>query len=429
MDIIIYPKKSEWQELYQRPYQNIDSVREVVRSIFSQVELEGDEAIARLTINLDGVCLKETKVTKQEIAEAVSKTPEKLKQAIQQAQGNIERFHKTQTEKVEIIETSPGVSCWRKSVPLQSVGLYIPGGNSPLFSTVLMLGIPALIARCPNIVLCTPPGRDGTVNETILYTAHMLGITDIFKVGGAQAIAAMTFGTETIPKVTKLFGPGNQFVTEAKLLARDYGLSIDLPAGPSEVAVIADGSANPQYIAADLLSQAEHGIDSQCLLITTDLGLTRKVVQAIDEQIAHLETRNIAKKSLENGKIILLKSVKECVDFSNGYAPEHLIINTKNPHELAKQIINAGSVFLGPNSPESAGDYASGTNHTLPTAGYARNYSGLSVDSFVKKITFQQLTEEGLRGISDSIEIMAEAEGLPAHQAAVSIRLTPGVSS
>jgi histidinol dehydrogenase len=349
--------------------------------------------------------------------------PEELKKAINTAKNNIEKFHSAQLITEPVIETSKGVKCWRKSVAIEKVGLYIPGGSAPLFSTVLMLGIPAKLAGCKEIILCTPPGKDGTINPLILYTARLIGITAIFRAGGAQAIAAMAFGTESIPKVYKIFGPGNQYVTKAKELVQQDGVSIDMPAGPSEVLIIADGTADPGFVAADLLSQAEHGPDSQVIMLTDNQALIASVKAEVDRQVQLLPRKDIALKALNNSKLILLNSLADCVDFSNLYAPEHLIINTANSKGLSGNVINAGSVFLGNFSCESAGDYASGTNHTLPTNGFARSYSGVSTESFLKKISFQEINEEGIRNLGPSIELMAEAEFLAGHKNAVSLRL------
>jgi histidinol dehydrogenase len=363
------------------------------------------------------------KVTSSEILGSVAMVSQELKNAINVAKQNIEKFHGAQVLTEQSIETIPGVRCWRKSVAIEKVGLYIPGGSAPLFSTLLMLGIPAKIAGCREIIVCTPSGKDGNVNPLILYTAHLIGLTEIFKVGGAQAIAAMAFGTESIPKVYKIFGPGNQYVTKAKELVQQEGIAIDMPAGPSEVLVIADKSADPEYIAADLLSQAEHGPDSQVFMLTTDRDLMERVNFALDRQLESLQRKDIALQALGNSKLILLPTLDDCLEFSNLYAPEHLIINIADANSAADRIINAGSVFLGKYSCESAGDYASGTNHTLPTNGYARNYSGVSVESFLKKISFQEISAQGIRTLGPVIELMAEAESLTGHRNAVSVRL------
>ena len=346
-----------------------------------------------------------------------------LKQAIEQAKNNIEVFHTSQKEEPKIIETTKGVQCWRKSVGIEKVGLYIPGGTAPLFSTILMLAVPAKVAGCKEIVLCTPPNKEGKVNPVILYTANLVGVTKIFKVGGAQAIGAMTFGTETIPQVYKIFGPGNQFVTKAKELVQEYGVAIDMPAGPSEVLVIADETSNPSFVAADLLSQAEHGTDSQVILVSNNKGIIGEIENELEKQVNELPRKDIAQKALKNSRTVYFDSIEEGIDFSNEYAPEHLIIASEKADDFIEKITNAGSVFLGNYSCESAGDYASGTNHTLPTYGYAKNYSGVSLDSFVKKITFQKLSKEGIQNIGNTIELMAEAEGLQAHKNAVTLRL------
>jgi histidinol dehydrogenase len=363
------------------------------------------------------------KVTSDEIHESALHIPQDLKKAINVAKKNIESFHSAQLLTEKVIETVRGVRCWRKGVAIEKVGLYIPGGSAPLFSTLLMLGIPAKLAGCKEIVVCTPPGKDGKVSPLILYTAQLIGISEIFKAGGAQAIAAMAYGTESIPKVYKIFGPGNQYVTKAKELVQQDGVAIDMPAGPSEVLVIADNQANPEFIATDLLSQAEHGPDSQVIMLTDDMNLLEKVISEVDKQVELLPRKEIALKALENSQMILMSSLEDCIDFSNLYAPEHLIINTTDSNSLADKIRNAGSVFLGKFSCESAGDYASGTNHTLPTNGFARNYSGVSTESFLKKISFQELSAEGIKKLGPAIELMAEAESLMGHKNAVSVRL------
>ena len=371
----------------------------------------------------EGVRLHSLKVTTSEIREASEQIPDNLKSAINTAKTNIEKFHSAQLFTEDATETTKGVKCWRKSVAIEKAGLYIPGGSAPLFSTVLMLGIPAKLAGCKEIIICTPPGKDGKINPLILYTADLIGISDIFKTGGAQAIAAMAYGTETIPKVYKIFGPGNQYVTKAKELVQQDGTAIDMPAGPSEVLVIADQYADPEFIASDLISQAEHGPDSQVIMLTDNQDIIKNVRLRIDEQLQLLPRKATALKSLENSRLILLESLDECIDFSNHYAPEHLIINTLEANTLADKVINAGSVFIGSYSCESAGDYATGTNHTLPTNGFAKNYSGVSTESFLKKISFQQVSPEGLRNLGPAIELMAEAELLYGHKNAVSIRL------
>ncbi|MDO9580524.1 MAG: histidinol dehydrogenase [Bacteroidales bacterium] len=423
METIIFPERERWETISKRPGIDKSDLEDTVKDIIGRVKTEGDNAVGLFSEKYDGVPQGSLKVSSAEILESVEQIPEDLKIAINIAKNNIENFHAAQLLKEPIIETSRGVKCWRKSVAIEKVGLYIPGGSAPLFSTVLMLGIPAKLAGCKEINICTPPGRDGKINPLILYAALLIGVTQIFKAGGAQAIAAMAYGTESIPKVFKIFGPGNQYVTKAKELIQQDGIAIDMPAGPSEVLVIADGTANPEFIAADLLSQAEHGADSQVIMLTDNKELIDKVKTEVEKQLKSLSRRNIATKSLENSKLILLYSLGECIDFSNLYAPEHLIINTLNPKELADKVINAGSVFLGNFSCESAGDYATGTNHTLPTNGFARNYSGVSTESFLKKISFQEVTEEGIKNLGPAIELLAEAELLNGHKNAVSVRL------
>ncbi len=423
MKTILYPDKYEWEALSIRPGIQKSDLESAVKGIIEGVRNDRDEALFYYSEKFDGVELNSLKVTEAEIKEAVSLMPEDLKRAIDVARNNIHKFHSAQLIDEVPVETEKGVKCWRRSVPIEKAGLYIPGGSAPLFSTVLMLGIPAILAGCSEIILCSPPDKKGKINPVILYTANLLGINKIFKTGGAQAIAAMAYGTTSIPRVYKIFGPGNQYVTKAKELIQEDGIPIDMPAGPSEVLVIADSSADPEFIAADLLSQAEHGTDSQVVLLTASPDLPGKVNTAIENQLAELPRKEIARKALENSMIIVNKSIEECIDFSNIYAPEHLIINTANSSDLAGKVLNAGSVFIGKFSCESAGDYASGTNHTLPTNGFARNFSGVSVESFQKKISFQELSGEGIRSIGPAIEIMAEAENLRAHRNAVSIRL------
>jgi histidinol dehydrogenase len=376
-----------------------------------------------LSAKYDNVIHRDFKVSEKEITEAKNLISEELKEAIDLAKANIWKFHSGRIPEEHVIETTAGVKCWRKSVPIERVGLYIPGGSAPLFSTLLMLGIPAKIAGCREIILCTPPDKDGNVNPLILYTAGLIGITDIYTIGGAQAIAAMAYGTETIPRVYKIFGPGNQYVTKAKEMIQQDGIAIDLPAGPSEVLVIADKTANPEFIAADLLSQAEHGPDSQVVLLTDDPDLISTVKAETDKQLQVLPRKEIAEKALEKSKLILLSSIDECILFSNSYAPEHLIINTSDPDYVAERVTNAGSVFLGTFSCESAGDYASGPNHTLPTNGFAKSYTGVSTESFIKRISFQEISREGLLNLGPAIELMAEAESLQAHKNAVTLRL------
>ncbi len=423
MKIILNPPRADWNLLCSRPRIDSNELDNVVKDIINSVNTGKDKALQVLSEKYDGIPPGNVKVTASELIEADGLVSEKLKKAINIAKANIEKFHSSQLSREEPVETSPGVKCWRKSVAIDKVGLYIPGGSAPLFSTLLMLGIPAKLAGCKQIAICTPPGKNGKINPVILYTAMLLGLTEVFKVGGAQAIAAMACGTETIPQVYKIFGPGNQYVTKAKELVQLNGTAIDMPAGPSEVLIIADESANAEFIAADLLSQAEHGPDSQVIMLTDNKDLTIKVRKEVEKQVELLPRKEIAMKALENSRLILLSDMDACIEFSNEYAPEHLIIAIKDPKSIAEQVINAGSVFLGKFSCESAGDYASGTNHTLPTNGFAKKYSGVSVDSFQKKITFQEISEDGLKNIGPYIEIMAEAENLKAHRNAVSLRL------
>ncbi len=423
MKVIKYPNKSDWEELTKRPEFDKNQFTETVSEIISEVKLIGDKALFQFAEKFDKAKLNSLQVSKEEIKAANTQVSSALKQAIQIAKGNIEKFHEAQLVDEAVIETTKGVKCWRKSVGIEKVGLYIPGGSAPLFSTVLMLAIPAKIAGCKEIIICTPPNSEGNINPAILYTANLIGISKIFKVGGSQAVAAMAFGTESVPKVYKIFGPGNQFVTKAKELVQQEGTAIDMPAGPSEVLVLADKSCDPVFVAADLLSQAEHGPDSQVVLVSDNEEIIAAVSTELKIQIENLPRVEIAKKAIENSISVLLKNMDECIDFSNQYAPEHLIIASEKAEDFCDKIVNAGSVFLGNYSCESAGDYASGTNHTLPTNGYARNYSGVSVDSFVKKITFQKLEKEGIKNIGPAIEIMAEAEQLFAHKNAVSVRL------
>ena len=422
MQIIKHPKKSEWGRLLKRPAIESSSLEAGVTNILHQVKSSGDEALKRFSTIYDKVSVDELLVSTEEIDAADTLLSSELKEAIALAKKNIETFHAKQTAVVEKVETMPGVVCWRKSVAIEKVGLYIPGGTAPLFSTVLMLSIPAKIAGCKEIVLCTPPGKEGKINPAILYTAKLVGINKIFKTGGAQAIAAMAYGTESVPQVYKIFGPGNQYVTCAKQLVQKDGVAIDMPAGPSEVCVMADDTANPSFVASDLLSQAEHGVDSQVLLVSTSEAMIEAVLVETEKQLEQLPRKEFAAKALENSKAILLHTTAEMIELVNEYAAEHLIISCKDDEAIAEQIINAGSIFLGNYSPESVGDYASGTNHTLPTNGYAKAYSGVSVDSFVKKITVQKLSKEGLQQIGKAVELMAEAEGLQAHAEAVRIR-------
>jgi histidinol dehydrogenase len=423
MKIVINPDKKDWKELLQRPYVDNTAVMDSVRAILNAVSQHGDEALWSFTKKFDGVELKSFSVSDEELAEGVHGVSDELKAAIQQAKENIETFHKEQLKEGEPIETMPGIQCWRKSIGIEKVGLYIPGGTAPLFSTVLMLGVPAKLAGCKEIILCTPAGKDGKVHPAVLYSARLVGVTKIFKLGGAQAIAAMAYGTETIPAVYKIFGPGNQYVTAAKQLVQTLGVAIDMPAGPSEVCVLADETANPEFIAADLLSQAEHGVDSQVLLVSTEKGLINQVNSALEDQLKDLPRNEMAAKALDNSKAIVIEDIGIAIELVNEYAAEHLILSCKDADAIAEKIINAGSVFIGAYSPESVGDYASGTNHTLPTNGFAKAYSGVSVDSFVKKITYQKLSKEGLKNIADTVTAMAEAEGLKAHANAVTVRL------
>lgn len=423
MQIIRYPERATWNTLLQRPALDTRQLEATVSAILADVKAYGDEALRRYTLQFDKVPLTDILVSPEEFAAADAALDETLKDAIRRAALNIEAFHRPQIEDVTLVETMPGVQCWRKPVGIEKVGLYIPGGTAPLFSTILMLAIPARLAGCSQIVLCTPPGKDGVVHPAVLWAAQFSGITQVFKAGGVQAIGAMAYGTESIPKVYKIFGPGNQYVTCAKQLVNSAGIAIDMPAGPSEVAVFADESCVPAFVAADLLSQAEHGADSQVLLVTTAESVLQSVETAVQEQLAQLPRKDLAAKALDNSKLVLVKDRDEAMDMLNAYAPEHLIMACENDEQLATRVVNAGSVFLGNYSPESAGDYASGTNHTLPTNGYATAYSGVSVDSFVKKITFQRLTKEGLQALGPAIEAMASAEGLEAHRRAVSIRI------
>ncbi|UEG49779.1 histidinol dehydrogenase [Ferruginibacter lapsinanis] len=421
--VYIEPKRSEWNQILQRPAFDSSSLEATVGNILNDVKQNGDVAVKKYAAQFDGVELNELKVTEAEIAEAVLLVDEKLKQAIQQAKKNIEAFHTIQKETIQKVETTPGVVCWRKSIAIQKVGLYIPGGSAPLFSTLLMLGIPAVLAGSKEIVVCTPSGKDGKVNPVILYTAQLIGLKNIYKIGGVQAIGAMAYGTATVPQVYKIFGPGNQYVTCAKQLVNKAGIAIDMPAGPSEVAVYADETSNAAFIAADLLSQAEHGADSQVVLVASSEFLVKAVQAEVEKQLKELPRKDIAIKALQHSRYIVVKNVDDAFELLNEYAAEHLIIASDNALALAEKVTNAGSVFIGHYSPESVGDYASGTNHTLPTNGYAKAYSGVSLDSFFKKVTFQQLTKEGINNIGNTVEIMAAAEGLDAHKNAVTVRL------
>ena len=423
MKLIKYPDRSQWNEILNRPVLETENLFDTVRNIINRVRAGGDRVVMEYEAVFDKAELTSLAVTSAEIEEAEKEVPIELKAAIYLAKRNIETFHSTQRFEGKKVDTMEGVTCWQKAVAIEKVGLYIPGGTAPLFSTVLMLAIPAKIAGCKEIVLCTPPDKNGKVHPAILFAARLAGVSKIFKVGGVQAIAAMAYGTESIPKVYKIFGPGNQYVTAAKQLVSLRDVAIDMPAGPSEVEVLADESANPVFVAADLLSQAEHGVDSQAMLVTTSEKLQTEVVYEVERQLGYLTRRDIAEKSLANSKLILVKDMEEALELTNAYAPEHLIIETKDYMEVAGQIVNAGSVFLGAFSPESAGDYASGTNHTLPTNGYAKAYSGVSLDSFIRKITFQEILPSGMSAIGPAIEVMAANEHLDAHKNAVTVRL------
>ncbi|SFP70732.1 histidinol dehydrogenase [Parafilimonas terrae] len=422
MQVIQYPKKEDWDALLKRPSQDFTTVKNIVQNILNDVKQRGDKALKDYTKQFDKIELDNFLIDDEEWQTANS-IPHYLREAIQLSIKNVSAFHAAQKQPVQKIETMPGVVCWRKSVAIDKVGLYIPGGTAPLFSTLIMLGVPAKLAGCKEIILCTPPQKNGWVHPAVLYAAQQIGITEIYKIGGAQAIAAMAYGTETINKVYKIFGPGNQYITCAKMLVNAEGLAIDMPAGPSEVAVIADEFAEPEFIAADLLSQAEHGKDSQVILVADNENIIAKTIQALEEQLKALPRKDIAIEALQNSKAILVNDLHEAVKLMNEYAPEHLIINCNNAEAIAEQITNAGSVFIGNYSPESVGDYASGTNHTLPTNGFAKAYSGVSLDSFYKKITFQQLTKQGLQNIDKAVTTLAEAEGLQAHANAVNVRL------
>ena len=423
MILISNPDKFQWQEILKRPVMNTENLFDTVRSVIDRVKEEGDRAVLDYEEKFDKVVLASLAVSEEEQQEAENLVSEDLKAAIRLAKQNIETFHAAQRFEGKKVQTQPGVTCWQKAVAIEKVGLYIPGGTAPLFSTVLMLAVPARIAGCKEIVLCTPPGRDGKVHPAVLFAAKVAGVNRIFKAGGIQAIAAMAYGTESVPKVYKIFGPGNQYVTAAKQLVSLRDVAIDMPAGPSEVEVLADETANPVFVAADLLSQAEHGVDSQAILITTSVELQQAVKVEVERQLALLPRKEIAEKSLANSKLIVVDSMEEAIELTNAYAPEHLIIETEDYLSVAERIVNVGSVFLGSLTPESAGDYASGTNHTLPTNGYAKAYSGVSLDSFIRKITFQEIKPEGLNIIGPAIELMAANEQLDAHKNAVSVRL------
>jgi histidinol dehydrogenase len=423
MKTVKYPARENWKELLQRPALDNSELQETVRTVMTAVKNNGDKAVRQYSLQFDGIDQTDFLIDGDQICESAALIDEVLKTAIQQAATNIRLFHEKQVPAVEIIETMPGIQCWRKNVGIEKVGLYIPGGTAPLFSTILMLGIPASIAGCKEIILCSPPGKDGKLHPAILFAAQLVGITKIFAIGGVQAIAAMAYGTESVPQVYKIFGPGNQYVTCAKQLVQQEGIAIDMPAGPSEVCVLADETADAGFVAADLLSQAEHGVDSQVLLVTMNESFVDKINIKLQKQLADLPRKEMAAKALANSKAIVVNNITEAIELVNEYAAEHLIIACKDDAAIAGKIINAGSVFLGNYSPESVGDYASGTNHTLPTNGFAKAYSGVSVDSFVKKITYQKLTKEGLQHIGETVINMAEAEGLEAHANALRVRL------
>ena len=422
-NVFINPLKEQWKTILQRPAFDSKILEEKVAAIVLDVKLNGDEAVKRYAATFDGLELNELRVSEEEILEALPLVSDELKAAISLAKNNITLFHEAQREEIKKIETTPGVLCWRKSIAIQKVGLYIPGGTAPLFSTLLMLGVPAMLAGCSQIIVCTPTDKNGKVNPVVLYVAHLIGLKNIYKIGGAQAISAMANGTATVPQVYKIFGPGNQYVTCAKQLVNKEGTAIDMPAGPSEVAVYADETANPIFVAADLLSQAEHGVDSQVVLVASSQLIIEVVKSEIEKQLLFLDRKELAIKALQNSRFILMENVDDAFELLNEYATEHLIIASDNAVELSEKVINAGSVFLGHYSPESVGDYASGTNHTLPTNGYAKAYSGVSLDSFVKKVTFQQLSKKGIENIGNAVQLMAAAEGLDAHKNAVTVRL------
>jgi histidinol dehydrogenase len=422
MKIVKNPGRIQWPSLCERPQIELEFLESAVKNVLNRVRKSGDEALREITLQFDKVNLTDFRAAESEIEEAVATLSPSLKSAIVAAAKNIEIFHAAQKRPVQIVETMPGVSCWRKGAPIQKVGIYIPGGTAPLFSTVLMLAVPARLAGCEEIVLCSPPDKDGKINPAILFAASITGVKKIFKVGGAQAIAAMAYGTSTIPSVSKIFGPGNQYVTKAKQIISQEGIAIDMPAGPSEVLVIADEEANPAFLASDLLSQAEHGADSQVVLVTKNETIITETLKEIEKQIALLPRKEMATAALANSLAIVIEKDKELIDFVNEYAPEHLIINTKDCDQLVEQVINAGSIFLGPYTPESAGDYASGTNHTLPTNGFAKAFGGVSLESFMKYITVQKITRAGLDALGPIVEEMAEAEQLKGHAQAIRVR-------
>ncbi|MGB1500512.1 MAG: histidinol dehydrogenase [Flavobacteriaceae bacterium] len=423
MKYIVYPRRNKWSKILKRPTQTFKEIETIVNQVFEDVQSNGDQAVRKYTKQFDKVSLSSLAVTKDEINTAVQKVSNELKEAIQLAAINIEKFHKAQKSERVYQETMPGVVCWQEKRPIQKVGLYIPGGTAPLFSTVLMLAIPAKLSDCQEIILCSPPNKEGNIADEILFAANLCGVTSIYKVGGIQAISGLTFGTETIPKVYKIFGPGNQFVTVAKQMATKYGVAIDMPAGPSELLIMADDSANASFVASDLLSQAEHGIDSQVVLVSTSKKMIDDVSVALKKQLEDLPRIDIAVKAIENSTSILVNNFKEALALINEYGPEHFIVCTSDNNFFVDGIINAGSVFIGNYTPESAGDYASGTNHTLPTNGYSKAYSGVNLDSFSKSVTFQEISKIGIQNIGSSIELMAEAEGLQAHKNAVTLRL------
>ncbi len=423
MNIIKYPARKEWASIVERPHLDVTELNQTVANVLADIRQRGDEAVKGYELKFDHVDLDTLAVSDDEMADAESKISKQLREAIELAHENIQKFHESQRFRSKKVETQPGVVCWQKSVAIEKVGLYIPGGTAPLFSTVLMLATPAKIAGCKEIVLCTPPDRQGCVNPAILVAARVAGVNRIFKIGGVQAIGAMAYGTESVPKVYKIFGPGNQYVMAAKQQVSLHDVAIDMPAGPSEVCVIADDMASPEFVAADLLSQAEHGVDSQVVLITTSHKLIDDVQQEVDRQLDRLPRKEIAQRALENSLIILVRDLKEAMELSNAYAPEHLVLQTSNYEEMAERVVNAGSVFLGQYACESAGDYASGTNHTLPTHGYATAYNGVNLDSYCRKVTFQHLTDEGVRSIGRAVELMAEAEQLDAHKNAMTVRI------
>ena len=423
MNIIKYPAREDWAKIVERPHLDVSELNQTVSAVLNDVRQRGDEAVKGYELKFDHVDLSELAVSKEEMDEAEQLVSDELKEAIRLAHHNIKVFHESQRFTGKKVETQPGITCWQKAVAIEKVGLYIPGGTAPLFSTVLMLATPARIAGCSEIVLCTPPSRDGKVNPAILMAARVAGVSKIFKIGGVQAIGAMAYGTESVPKVYKIFGPGNQYVMAAKQQVSLHAVAIDMPAGPSEVCVVADDTCNVEFVAADLLSQAEHGIDSQVFLITTSQKVIDDVQEAVSRQLNLLPRKEIAEKTLENSTLVLVSDLDEAIDLTNAYAPEHLILQTENYMELAEKVINAGSVFLGQYACESAGDYASGTNHTLPTHGYATTYSGVNLDSYQRKVTFQHLTEDGVRNIGRAVELMAEAEQLDAHKNAMTVRI------